>query len=188
MGARACPSPCGGATTSSITFFFSPFPSPFPLSYLFPLPSAVTDPPAFIYMGAHKEENEELIAYGLPEDVWCVLLQVYSDIRMTAAHAHTTRPPPPIHAAGEGAPPSAPLPLPLPLSPSLPLSLRSPSPPLPPARSLPLTLSPRSRTPAPVARPRGRILQPGFTSAHCRLHTCTCGWRPGRPTWTYRKI
>ena len=31
---------------------------------------AATDPPAFLYMGKHKEENEDLIAYGLPEDIW----------------------------------------------------------------------------------------------------------------------
>eukprot|EP00039_Didymoeca_costata_P019737 m.338731 g.338731 ORF g.338731 m.338731 type:complete len:214 (+) comp18527_c0_seq1:122-763(+) len=32
--------------------------------------STVVDPPAFIYMGKDKEENELLIQYGLPEDIW----------------------------------------------------------------------------------------------------------------------
>ncbi len=30
----------------------------------------VVDPPAIIYMGEDKVENEKLIAYGLPEDLW----------------------------------------------------------------------------------------------------------------------
>jgi hypothetical protein len=29
-----------------------------------------------IYMGRDKYENEELIKYGLPTDVWCVFLRV----------------------------------------------------------------------------------------------------------------
>jgi len=28
------------------------------------------DPPAFLYMGKDKFENEDLIAYGYPEDIW----------------------------------------------------------------------------------------------------------------------
>ena len=36
----------------------------------------VCDPPAFIYMGADKYENEELIKYGLPEDIWYVIINV----------------------------------------------------------------------------------------------------------------
>lgn len=32
--------------------------------------SIVVTPPAFIYMGRDKYENEDLIKYGLPEDVW----------------------------------------------------------------------------------------------------------------------
>ena len=32
---------------------------------------AVVSPPAFIYMGRDKYENEELIKYGWPDDVWC---------------------------------------------------------------------------------------------------------------------
>ena len=32
--------------------------------------SNVVSPPARLYMGADKYENEELIKYGWPEDVW----------------------------------------------------------------------------------------------------------------------
>uniref|UniRef100_A0A0K0D873 Coiled-coil domain-containing protein 25 n=1 Tax=Angiostrongylus cantonensis TaxID=6313 RepID=A0A0K0D873_ANGCA len=32
--------------------------------------STVVDPPALLYMGVDKYENEELIKYGWPEDVW----------------------------------------------------------------------------------------------------------------------
>jgi len=32
--------------------------------------STVVDPPALLYMGLDKHENEELIAWGWPEDVW----------------------------------------------------------------------------------------------------------------------
>ncbi|EGP92157.1 uncharacterized protein MYCGRDRAFT_98662 [Zymoseptoria tritici IPO323] len=32
--------------------------------------SNVVDPPAFIYVGKDKVENEDLIAHGWPEDVW----------------------------------------------------------------------------------------------------------------------
>lgn len=32
--------------------------------------SDVTDPPTQLYMGKDKFENEDLISYGLPEDVW----------------------------------------------------------------------------------------------------------------------
>ncbi|KAK5120532.1 Coiled-coil domain-containing protein 25 [Meristemomyces frigidus] len=32
--------------------------------------SKVVDPPAFIYVGKDKVENEDLIAHGWPEDVW----------------------------------------------------------------------------------------------------------------------
>ncbi|WFD30687.1 hypothetical protein MSPP1_001709 [Malassezia sp. CBS 17886] len=32
--------------------------------------STVVDPPASIYMGVDKVENEELLKYGFPEDVW----------------------------------------------------------------------------------------------------------------------
>ncbi|KAJ1372515.1 Coiled-coil domain-containing protein 25 [Parelaphostrongylus tenuis] len=32
--------------------------------------SNVVDPPALLYMGVDKYENEELIKYGWPEDVW----------------------------------------------------------------------------------------------------------------------
>ncbi|KAJ1303091.1 hypothetical protein OPQ81_011292 [Rhizoctonia solani] len=32
--------------------------------------SNVVNPPAIIYMGKDKEENEDLIRYGWPQDVW----------------------------------------------------------------------------------------------------------------------
>jgi len=32
--------------------------------------SSVVDPPAILYMGLDKHENEELIAWGWPQDVW----------------------------------------------------------------------------------------------------------------------
>jgi hypothetical protein len=32
--------------------------------------SNVVSPPALIYMGDDKHENEELIRWGWPEDVW----------------------------------------------------------------------------------------------------------------------
>ncbi|KAG8775324.1 hypothetical protein FRC12_001547 [Ceratobasidium sp. 428] len=32
--------------------------------------STAVDPPAVIYMGKDKEENEDLIRYGWPQDVW----------------------------------------------------------------------------------------------------------------------
>jgi len=32
--------------------------------------STSVDPPAFLYMGKDKFENEDLIAYGYPEDIW----------------------------------------------------------------------------------------------------------------------
>eukprot|EP00126_Sphaerothecum_destruens_P005030 Sdes_comp18510_c0_seq1m8552 len=32
--------------------------------------SNATTPPSFLYMGKDKFENEDLIAYGLPEDIW----------------------------------------------------------------------------------------------------------------------
>ena len=34
--------------------------------------SAVVSPPAFLYMGRDKFENENLIKFGWPEDVWFV--------------------------------------------------------------------------------------------------------------------
>ncbi|KAI1961002.1 hypothetical protein LOZ58_003488 [Ophidiomyces ophidiicola] len=36
--------------------------------------SDVVEPPAFIYVGKDKEENEDLIKYGLENDVWYVFL------------------------------------------------------------------------------------------------------------------
>ncbi|KAL1932022.1 hypothetical protein VTP01DRAFT_9078 [Rhizomucor pusillus] len=32
--------------------------------------SNVVDPPITIYMGKDKFENEDLIKYGFPEDIW----------------------------------------------------------------------------------------------------------------------
>ena len=32
--------------------------------------SAVSDPPTTLFMGRDKYENEDLIKYGWPEDVW----------------------------------------------------------------------------------------------------------------------
>ena len=36
----------------------------------------MVQPSAFIYMGRDKFENEELIRYGLPEDIWYILFRV----------------------------------------------------------------------------------------------------------------
>lgn len=37
-----------------------------------------THPPVILYMGKHKEENEDLIKWGLPTDIWyeCRLISV----------------------------------------------------------------------------------------------------------------
>lgn len=35
--------------------------------------SSVVDPPAQIYVGKDKVENEDLIKYGLEQDVWYVI-------------------------------------------------------------------------------------------------------------------
>ena len=40
------------------------------------LRAAAVSPPAFIYMGRDKFENEELIKYGWPEDVWFAVSRV----------------------------------------------------------------------------------------------------------------
>ena len=37
---------------------------------MFIFSSAVVSPPYLIYMGRDKHENEELIRWGWPEDVW----------------------------------------------------------------------------------------------------------------------
>jgi hypothetical protein len=34
----------------------------------------LSDPEYIVYMGRDKFENEDLIRYGWPEDVWCVFL------------------------------------------------------------------------------------------------------------------
>lgn len=34
------------------------------------------NPPATIYMGKDKEENEDLIKYGLDDDIWYVPLEL----------------------------------------------------------------------------------------------------------------
>ena len=39
----------------------------------------------FIFMGRDKVENEDLIKYGLPEDVWCAA-RVTASLRRAAAH------------------------------------------------------------------------------------------------------
>ena len=38
---------------------------------------AVVSPPAFLYMGRDKFENENLIKFGWPEDVWYVVLVTF---------------------------------------------------------------------------------------------------------------
>ncbi len=48
--------------------------------------STVVDPPAVIYMGVDKNENEHLIRWGWPEDVWFHVDKVarpYSSILQT---------------------------------------------------------------------------------------------------------
>ncbi len=32
---------------------------------------AACDPPAYLYMGKDKYENEDLIKFGFDEDIWC---------------------------------------------------------------------------------------------------------------------
>jgi predicted ribosome quality control (RQC) complex YloA/Tae2 family protein len=47
----------------------------------------VVDPPMVIYMGADKYENEELLKWGFPEDVW------FHVDDLSSAHVYL-RPPP----------------------------------------------------------------------------------------------
>uniref|UniRef100_A0A183GEY7 Coiled-coil domain-containing protein 25 n=1 Tax=Heligmosomoides polygyrus TaxID=6339 RepID=A0A183GEY7_HELPZ len=42
----------------------------YPIPMVIKFTSNVVDPPALLYMGVDKYENEELIKYGWPEDVW----------------------------------------------------------------------------------------------------------------------
>ncbi|KAL7271123.1 Coiled-coil domain-containing protein 25 [Rhizina undulata] len=49
--------------------------------------SNVVDPPAFIYVGKDKVENEELIKYGLEEDIWYL-----SSHNLSSAHIYLRLP------------------------------------------------------------------------------------------------
>lgn len=39
-------------------------------SFINPSTDVVVDPPALLYMGHHKEENEEMLQHGRPSDIW----------------------------------------------------------------------------------------------------------------------
>ncbi|KAF8595221.1 DUF814-domain-containing protein [Ceratobasidium sp. AG-I] len=49
--------------------------------------SNVVNPPAIIYMGKDKEENEDLIRYGWPQDVW------FHVDKLSSAHVYLRLPP-----------------------------------------------------------------------------------------------
>ncbi|KAG9100241.1 Coiled-coil domain-containing protein 25 [Ceratobasidium sp. UAMH 11750] len=49
--------------------------------------STAVDPPAVIYMGKDKEENEDLIRYGWPQDVW------FHVDKLSSAHVYLRLPP-----------------------------------------------------------------------------------------------
>ncbi|KAL6735516.1 hypothetical protein Aduo_005952 [Ancylostoma duodenale] len=49
--------------------------------------SNVVDPPVLLYMGVDKYENEELIKYGWPEDVW------FHVDKVSSAHVYLRLPP-----------------------------------------------------------------------------------------------
>ncbi|CAB3403953.1 unnamed protein product [Caenorhabditis bovis] len=49
--------------------------------------SNVVNPPAMLYMGVDKVENEELIRYGWPEDVW------FHVDKLSSAHVYLRLPP-----------------------------------------------------------------------------------------------
>ncbi|KAK4634236.1 Coiled-coil domain-containing protein 25 [Fulvia fulva] len=49
--------------------------------------SNVVDPPAFIYVGKDKVENEDLIAHGWPEDIW------FHVDNLSSAHIYLRLPP-----------------------------------------------------------------------------------------------
>ncbi|EQL02317.1 duf814 domain containing protein [Ophiocordyceps sinensis CO18] len=46
-------------------------PGPPKASMVYYFTSAVVDPPAFVYVGKDKFENEDLIKFGWDQDVWC---------------------------------------------------------------------------------------------------------------------
>lgn len=48
--------------------------------------STVVDPPMVIYMGKDKQENEELLRWGFPEDVW------FHVDKLSSAHVYLRRP------------------------------------------------------------------------------------------------
>uniref|UniRef100_A0AC35TK51 Coiled-coil domain-containing protein 25 n=1 Tax=Rhabditophanes sp. KR3021 TaxID=114890 RepID=A0AC35TK51_9BILA len=48
--------------------------------------STVTDPPATLYVGRDKEENEDLIKFGWPEDVW------FHVDKLSSAHVYVRMP------------------------------------------------------------------------------------------------
>jgi hypothetical protein len=54
-----------------VLFYFSRY-----ICYVLRMILTRVDPTYVIYMGRDKEENEELIKYGFPEDIWSVLMIV----------------------------------------------------------------------------------------------------------------
>lgn len=56
-------------------------------SMVFHFKSTVIDPPALLYMGRDKHENEELIRWGWPEDVW------FHVDNLSSAHVYLRLPP-----------------------------------------------------------------------------------------------
>jgi len=62
--------------------------------------SRVSDPPATIYMGRDKVENEELLRYGLPTDIW------FHVDKLSSAHVYLRQTPEQSHGAWDKLPPN----------------------------------------------------------------------------------
>ncbi|WVR05160.1 hypothetical protein IAU60_002172 [Kwoniella sp. DSM 27419] len=62
--------------------------------------SKAVSPPVTIYMGRDKVENEELLRYGLPTDVW------FHVDKLSSAHVYLRQPPDQPHGAWEKLPPA----------------------------------------------------------------------------------